>query len=112
MSRELDVSGTGAWSDVARSLLPYRDYGSSVMYGDGKAMILGGNPRDADAFPSRTAEVIDLLAPTPSWRSTAPMRSGRRHANATLLPDGTVLVTGGSSSPGFDVAAGAVLDAE
>ena len=36
----------------------------------------------------------------------------RRQLNATILPDGAVLVTGGSSAPGFDNAAGAVLSAE
>jgi hypothetical protein len=40
------------------------------------------------------------------------MHFGRRQMNATLLPDGTVLATGGSSLPGFDKPAGAVLQAE
>jgi hypothetical protein len=40
------------------------------------------------------------------------MSVGRRHLNTTLLPDGKVLVTGGSSAPGFDEPAGAVLYAE
>lgn len=115
-SRYLDTSGTGAWTDVAASSLSYRDYGSSVMYDDGKVLIVGGNPRDIAVppaiLPSATAEVIDLNAPTPSWRSVAPMSVGRRHLNATLLPDGMVLVTGGSSFPGFDEPAGSVLYAE
>ncbi|HEX3553852.1 MAG TPA: galactose oxidase-like domain-containing protein [Thermoanaerobaculia bacterium] len=117
-SRYLDTSGTGAWTDVARSSLTYRDYGSSVMYADGKVLIVGGNPREPDPnatptiLPSATAEVIDLNAPTPSWRAVAPMSVGRRQLNATLLPDGKVLVTGGSSFPGFDNPAGSVLYAE
>src|SRR5688572_27721020 len=40
------------------------------------------------------------------------MSMARRQLNATVLPDGTVLVTGGSSAPGFDNAAGAVLNGE
>jgi hypothetical protein len=40
------------------------------------------------------------------------MRYARRHLNATLLPDGTVLVTGGTSSAGFSDPAGAVHAAE
>jgi hypothetical protein len=117
-SRYLDTSGTGAWTDVAMSHLTYRDYGSSVMYADGKVLIVGGNPREPDPtapptiLPSATAEVIDLNAPAPSWRSVAPMSVGRRHLNATLLPDGKVLVTGGSSFPGHDNPAGGVLYAE
>jgi hypothetical protein len=117
-SRYLDTSGTGAWTDVARSHLTYRDYGSSVMYADGKVLIVGGNLREPDVtvppkiLPSATIEVINLNASTPSWRSVASMSVGRRHLNATLLPDGKVLVTGGSSFPGFDNPAGSVLYAE
>jgi hypothetical protein len=57
-------------------------------------------------------EVIDLNQSSPSWRYTNPMRYARRHLNSTLLPDGTVLVTGGTSSAGFSDPAGAVHAAE
>ena len=118
MARYLDTGGAGAWMDVAASALSYRDYGSSVLYDDGKVLIVGGNPRDIapnttpTILPSATTEVINLNAAAPAWRSVAPMSIGRRHHNATLLPDGKVLVTGGSSAPGFDTPAGAVLFAE
>jgi hypothetical protein len=115
-SRYLDVSGTGAWSDVADSSLLYRDYGSSVMYAGGKVLIVGGNPREAASIPtilpSATAEVIDLDTPAPAWRSVPPMAAGRRHLNTTILPDGKILVTGGSAFPGADNRAGAVFFAE
>ncbi len=117
-SRYLDTSGSGAWSDVAASSLTYRDYGSSVMYADSKVLIVGGNPREPNEtapptiVPSATAEVIDLSTPAPSWRTVASMSVGRRHLNTTLLPDGKVLVTGGSSFPGFDNPAGSVFYAE
>ena len=117
MARYLDTTGTGAWTDVASSTLAYRDYGSSVMYDEGKVLIVGGNPRDPDldnptVLPSDSAEVIDLGETDPEWRTVDPMNFRRRHLNATLLPDGTVLVTGGSSAAGFDNDAGAVLAAE
>jgi hypothetical protein len=114
VARYLDTSGTGTWTDVATSSLVYRDYGSSVMYDHGKVLIVGGNPRDnsATVLPSASAEVIDLNNSAPAWRAVAPMHSGRRHLNTTLLPDGKVLVTGGSSAPGFDEPAGAALHAE
>ncbi len=117
-SRYLETAGTGHWTDVADSALTYRDYGSSVMYGDGKVLIVGGNPREPDPnapptlIPSASAEVIDLDAVTPAWRSVTAMSVGRRHLNTTLLPDGKVLVTGGSSSPGFDDPSGAVFFSE
>ena len=96
-TRYLDTSGTGAWSDVAWRNFGARDYGSAVMYADGKILVLGGGDP-----PTSTAEVIDLNQPSPSWRSVAPMSFARRQVNATLLPDGTVLVTGGTSGPGFN----------
>ena len=106
VTRYLDTSGTGAWSVVAARQL-HRDYGSSVLYADGKILLLGGaNP------PTNTAEVIDLNLPSPVWRSVAPMARARRHLNATLLPDGKVLVTGGTSGPGFNNPDTPVLAAE
>lgn len=97
VTRFLDTSGTGSWSVVGRSKFGYRSYGSAVMYAAGKILLVGGGDP-----PTNTAEVIDLNEATPTWRYTAPMSVARRHPNATLLPDGTVLVTGGTSGPGFN----------
>lgn len=112
MARYLNTSGTGQWIDVAPSTLIYRDYGSSVMYGDGQVLIMGGSADRNTWTPTDSAEVINLNDATPVWRTVSPMNFPRRHHVATLLPDGTVLVSGGTSLPGFDVAAGAVVTAE
>jgi hypothetical protein len=97
-TRYLDTSGTGTWSPGPDRQFGYRGYGSAVMYADGKILVLGGGDP-----PTNTAEVIDLNEqPSPTWRSVAPMSIARRQVNATLLPDGTVLVTGGTSGPGFN----------
>ena len=71
----------------------YRDYGSAVMYAPGKVLVMGGGDP-----PTNTAEVIDLNQPSPTWRYVGSMAFARRQLNATLLPDGNVLVTGGTSS--------------
>jgi hypothetical protein len=47
------------------------------------------------------AEFIDLKADTPKWTTTN-MKNPRKQFNATVLPDGTVLVTGGTSGSGFN----------
>ena len=122
MARYLDTAGTGLWADVAASSLGYRDYGTSVMYDDGKVLIHGGNPAGlaqpteyaqvALSYPSRVTEVINLNAATPTWRQTTPANTGRRHGTAVLLPDGKVFLCNGSSSPGFNLAAGKVLMSE
>jgi len=106
-SRYLDTSGTGAWS-VAGNSSQGRDYGSSVMYDEGKVLIVGGG----SSPPSKTAEVIDLNAPAPAWRAVGSMAFARRQLNATILPDGKVLVTGGTSGSGFNDPNGAVFAAE
>jgi galactose oxidase len=107
----LDVTGTGSWLPGATSRYGRRDYGTAVMYQPGKIMIVGGSD-PPDGAPTSTAEVIDLNQPDPSWRYTTPMQHARRHLNATLLPDGKVLVTGGTSSAGFSDPAGSVHAAE
>lgn len=113
LSRYLDTSGTGAWSPVASSGMAYRDAASSVLYDTGKALILGGDPGDPHTIPpTASVEAIDLTVPVPQWTAVAPMRHPRRQHTATLLPDGTVLVIGGTSATGFNNATGAVLTPE
>ncbi|MGH8564029.1 MAG: galactose oxidase-like domain-containing protein [Gammaproteobacteria bacterium] len=97
-TRYLDTSGTGAWSFVADRVGGYRDYGSAVMYAPGKVLVMGGGQDP----PTKTAEIIDLNAASPSWSSVESMEFARRQINALLLPDGRVLVTGGTSGPGFN----------
>lgn len=95
-TRYLSTSGTGAWSFVANSS-QWRNYGSAVMYDAGKIMIVGGGGDQVGGpAPTNTAEVIDLNAATPAWHFVASMHNHRRQANATILPDGTVLETGGA----------------
>jgi hypothetical protein len=102
VSRYLDTSGTGAWSLVA-SLVSNRLYGSAVMYGRGKILIAGGTTStEPGVLPHNSAEVIDLTTATPRWRTIRPMTYRRQHLNATMLPDGQVLVTGGTSGDGFN----------
>ena len=104
----LDTNGTGAWTPGRTSNFGYRDYGSAVMYDVGKVMITGGGQ------PTNTTEVIDLNpnAPNPNWRYVGSMAYTRRQMNATILPDGKVLATGGTSSGGFNDATLSVLPAE
>lgn len=106
-SAYLDPNGSGNWTPVATSNYGRRDYGSAVMYRPGKVMIVGGSD-PPDGKPTQTAELIDLNQPAPSWRYTDPMTYPRRQFNATLLPDGEVLVTGGTASAGFSERGGAV----
>jgi galactose oxidase len=107
----LDPAGRGSWIPVASSNYGRRDYGSAVMYQPGKVMIVGGSD-PPDGRPTRSAELIDLNQPSPSWRYTAAMEHARRQFNTTLLPNGEVLATGGTSSTGFSERTGAIHAAE
>lgn len=107
-SRWLDVNGTGSTTDgPRRNFTGGRGYGSAVMYAPGKILYVGGGDP-----PTKTAEIIDLNQPNPAWTYTGSMTFARRQMNATLLPTGEVLVTGGTSGSGFTNPVGAVHAAE
>ena len=106
-TRYLDVSGTGAWTTVADRQVADRKMGSAVMYAPGKIVYIGGGDP-----PTSSAEVIDLNQGAPSWRTVAGMAFARRQLNATILADGQVLVTHGTSGAGFNNLAGAIRVAE
>jgi galactose oxidase len=79
-----------------------REYAPAVMYNSGKVICIGGGA-DQNQVPDSMCEVINLTDPTPKWRpAKQSMAFARRQHNATILPDGTVLVTGGSSGAGFN----------
>ncbi len=103
----LDVTGNGSWTGGPTRVYTVRDYGSAVMYAPGKILYAGGGDP-----PTETAEIIDLNDPAPQWRFTGSMMFARRQVNATVLPTGEVLVTGGTSGSGFNNPVGATLAAE
>jgi hypothetical protein len=95
-TRFLSLAGTGSWKKGPTHLYGARDYGSAVMYDDGKVLYAGG------ARTTNTAEVIDLNLSAPVWKWTNPMAFARRHLNLTALPTGEVLATGGVGGTVFN----------
>lgn len=91
---------TKTWSAVIATT----NYGNSRSYGTSvllpltpangyaaRVMIFGGsNPSTA------TTEIINPTAATPAWQSGPSMSQPRIQMNATILPSGRVLLTGGS----------------
>ncbi len=106
-TRYLDTAGTGRWTDGPTAQWGNRDYGASAMYAPGKIMLAGGG-----MTPTNTVEVLDLNAATPSWRYVQSMSFARRMNNLTILPDGKLLMTGGSSGAGFNDESRAVFTPE
>ncbi|MGH1494048.1 MAG: galactose oxidase-like domain-containing protein, partial [Acidimicrobiales bacterium] len=72
---------------------------SSVMYDTGLVLQIGGGERGSDDrrfLGSNAATIFNLNYDPPILTEAAPMNFGRHWADATVLPDGRVLVTGGS----------------
>jgi galactose oxidase len=126
-SRWFDVDGTsptgrGRWIPGPSHIYRFnRDYGSAVMYDAGRILVVGGGgnrswptPDPKATAPTATAETINLNSDNPVWEGTSSMAFPRRHMNATILPDGQVLATGGTRGGGFvDISpADAVKEAE
>lgn len=105
----LDVSandGTGAVTVLGRFKVPASAaapvnvgaVSTAVMFAPGKVIQVGGNGYfNGDGLPaSNLATVVDFNGPEPVVAETAPMTYARRLANSVVLPDGKVLVTGGT----------------
>ncbi len=91
---------TNSWSPVVATtnFAGTRTYGTSVLLPlkasdgfKGKVMIFGGgNPA------TNTTETLDLSMSPLQWKAGPPMSQPRIEMNATILPNGKVLATGGS----------------
>jgi Domain of unknown function (DUF1929) len=110
----LDTAGTGTWTSLGDRVDPAnnngngrRTFGNAVMYEPGKIVLIGG----ADP-PTNTAMKIDINGSSPVVTQVGSMVAARRQHNATIMADGTVLVTGGTNGAGFNNAAGAQLSTE
>jgi galactose oxidase len=96
----LKTSTPGQWTEVAFRIMGNRDYCPAVMYDVGKVIYIGGGNNAGTHAPTAETEVIDLGANQPAWQKTSAMAFPRRQHNAVLLPDGTVLVLGGTRGGG------------
>ena len=120
----LDVTKTpldngSRWQPGPLRAAKARDYAPSVMYDAGKIVFIGGGQNilrdkngnfisdttdtgDQGGDPTGIVEAIDLNEKPLAWTQKANMLFPRRQHNGTILPDGTVLVTGGSLRGGFN----------
>jgi Galactose oxidase, central domain len=96
----LKTSAPGQWTQVAFRVMGNRDYCPAVMYDVGKIIYIGGGNDAVTHAPTAETEIIDLGATQPTWQKTGAMAFPRRQHNAVLLPDGTVLVLGGTRGGG------------
>ncbi|TLD09665.1 galactose oxidase precursor [Venturia nashicola] len=105
----------GQWGLPEKALkrnLGGRENGASVTYDVGKVLwVAGGNGdfREVAGFPNKVSgpptegtEFIDFNAKDVKWVKGKSLNTPRRQHNLTTLPDGTVLVTGGTRGLGFN----------
>ncbi len=87
---------TGVWTALPDMTMP-RSLASAVELPDGRIMVIGGWA----SFTSNVWEAGDTVEiydrTTRKWSGTGSLSAGRALATATMLPDGRVLVTGGST---------------
>jgi hypothetical protein len=100
----LDTMNGGAWSAAPnKRLFVNRNYGSAVaLIGLERkvALVLGGGDPPTASVEELDLTLPDFTAPEATWVTRPEMATPRRHHNATPLPDGRVLVTGGCAGPG------------
>ena len=105
----LDLN-TASWSVIYSNIV---DGGSATMYLPNKFMKAGSASDSQEVGPSsNTTFVLDMSQPTPSWQQTSSMVYPRSFMNLTMLPDGTVLGTGGETDRNGGNIANAVYAAE
>ena len=104
------VGGAGAWSTI-RSPQTGRYVHTATLLQNGQVLVVGGGANNGSiAFDS--VELYDpaLNGGAGDWISTCPLRTGRYLHTATLLPNGKVLVVGGSDAGGNSLASAELYD--
>ncbi|GAA3371842.1 kelch motif-containing protein [Streptomyces sannanensis] len=64
---------------------------------DQKFMVIGGGGVGESEKSSEKSRLVDLKDPEPRFRDGASLAEGTRYPSASLLPDDSILVTGGSN---------------
>jgi hypothetical protein len=93
--RLLDTKGTGKWQNVGNRDGMYRYFGSYAMYDIGKFIVFGGG--NDTSPPTNGGVTINVNSGSPIVAPISNATYPRRQHRMTVLPDGSVLTTGGFS---------------
>jgi hypothetical protein len=96
---QLPLQNNSSWTRIAtRDAMTDRGYGTSVNFAPGKLLVLGGSPDNI--LGSNTAVEINMNNTPPTVSSPMTMNKNRKYSDATILPDGKVFISNGTSSSG------------
>jgi hypothetical protein len=93
--RLLNTQGTGKWQNVGQRDGVYRYFGSYAMYDIGKFVVFGGG--NSTSPPTNGGVTINVNSGSPIVAPISNATYARRQHRMTVLPDGSVLTTGGFS---------------
>lgn len=108
-SAELFEPSTGTWTATG-NMHEARAGHTATLLPDGRVLVAGGSVSNSDMW--RSLASTELYDPrTGAWTAAEPMSEARLGHTATLLPDGRVLVAGGSPGRNLgDVASAEIFD--
>jgi hypothetical protein len=107
-SAELYDPKTGTFSQTG-SMTTARAFHTATLLSDGRVLIAGGSPAAwGTTLKLASAEIYDPK--TGTFTPTGPMTGERDFHTATLLPDGRVLIAGGSNISQEDLASAELYD--
>lgn len=94
----LDVAGSGSVEATIDRGLDSMN-GNAVMYDIGKLLVTGGSSKyEGGDYAHDMAQIIDINGPTPRIVKEMKMNQRRVFHNSAVLPNGQVVVMGGSST--------------
>ena len=110
----ITTSGTGSLTPAGANLpgTHYPKQGAWAMYEAGKVLVAGGLQAIDNGTVVNKAFTVDLNGATPVVTPTAPMANARSFSNSVILPNGEVMVVGGTSVGAFFSDAGTIYTPE
>ena len=94
-SAELYDPSSESWTAIG-TMMGARAYHTATLLPDGTVLVAGGTTSSGSGDALASAELYDPISE--SWTAIGTMMRARAYHTATLLPDGTVLVAGGTTS--------------
>lgn len=108
-SAEIFDPATGKFTATG-AMTTARAFHSATLLANGKVLVCGGNS-NGDLAAGNALDSAELYDPvTGRFTATAPMITARYYHTATLLPDGQVLLTGGTGIGGARLPAAELYD--